>query len=82
MKITRKSIHSGITRTKDLDVTEGQMKRWLEGKELVQNVFPNLSADDREFIVTGITSEEWDEMFSEEDNYKDERNYDENEPAF
>lgn len=33
---------------------------------LVQNVFPGLSADDREFLMTGITPEEWDAAFGED----------------
>jgi hypothetical protein len=34
---------------------------------LIQDAFPTLTADEREFILTGITSEEWDEIFPEED---------------
>jgi hypothetical protein len=30
---------------------------------LLQDAFPHLSADDREFIKSGITKEEWDELF-------------------
>lgn len=30
-----------------------------EGGELIQRAFPMLSADEREFIKTGITPEEW-----------------------
>jgi hypothetical protein len=30
----------------------------------VQNAMPHLSADEREFIMTGITPTEWDEMFN------------------
>jgi hypothetical protein len=30
----------------------------------VQNAMPNLSADEREFIMSGITPTEWDEMFN------------------
>ena len=36
----------------------------LSAGELIQNAFPMLSADEREFIMTGCTPEEWDEMFS------------------
>jgi hypothetical protein len=35
-----------------------QISRWRTG-ELIQDAMPNLSADDREFIKTGITPEEW-----------------------
>jgi len=31
---------------------------------LIQDVFPDLDADKREFIFTGITPELWDEIFN------------------
>jgi len=36
--------------------------RWQNG-ELIQNAFPMLSADEREFILTGITPDQWNSMF-------------------
>ena len=65
MNITRTSIVSNITRTLELDCTPEQVQAWEEG-ELAQNAFPNLDASEREFLMTGITAEEWDDMFSEE----------------
>lgn len=66
MTITRTSRLSGIIRTKEINVTPNQLKAWHDG-ELIQRAMPNLTADEREFIMTGITSEEWDELFYEED---------------
>lgn len=66
MQITRTSIASGKTRTLDLPVTEEQFKAW-KGGLLVQKAFPHLSDDEREFIMTGITADEWDEMFGDEE---------------
>jgi hypothetical protein len=63
MNITKTSAHSGITRTLDLDVTEAEILAWQAG-ELIQNAMPRLDADEREFIMTGITAEEWEEMFA------------------
>lgn len=65
MKITRTSNYSGIVRTIDLNVTQEQIDAWENGA-LIQNVMPHLSPDDREFLKTGITPEEWDEMFPPE----------------
>ena len=62
MKITRKSPFSGKEHTMDLDVTEEQLIRW-KGGQLIQNVFPHLSPDEREFLMTGITPQEWEETF-------------------
>lgn len=58
MKITKTSPFSGKTRTRDINVSADQMKEWKKGK-LIQHAMPHLSADDREFLKTGITSDEW-----------------------
>tara|TARA_R100001198_G_C5134257_1_gene151045 strand:+ start:484 stop:675 length:192 start_codon:yes stop_codon:yes gene_type:complete len=63
MLIERKSTLSGNVNVMDIDVTPMQVASWEQG-ELVQNAMPNLSADEREFIMTGITPTEWDEMFN------------------
>jgi len=57
---------TGIERTLDLDFTAEQLAEWKNGK-LIQNAMPNLSADDREFIMTGVTSEEWANEFGDEE---------------
>ena len=66
MEITRTSYYSGITRTRLLDITEEQLQAYDRGV-LIQNAFPDLSDEDREFFLTGITRNEWIEMFSEEE---------------
>jgi len=62
MKIKRKSPLTGKELTLDLDVTEEQMSRWMEG-ELSQNVFSHLTVDEREFIMTGVVPSEWEALF-------------------
>lgn len=66
MIFVRTSILSGITRTKEFDVTEEQYNAWRDGA-LIQNVMPNLSDEDREFLISGATAEEWDAQHLEED---------------
>jgi hypothetical protein len=65
MLITRTSKISGIERTIDLPITQDQLKNWHNGM-LVQDAFPNLTNSQREFILSGITDEEWNGMFSPE----------------
>lgn len=68
MKITRTSMISGITRTMDIPITEEQWELWDEGNgPLAQDCFPDLDIDSREFIISGITREEWDEVMGEAD---------------
>ena len=62
MKITRESQFSGKVRTMDLDITNEQILKYENGAFL-QDAFPNLTADEREFFKSGITGEEWDKMF-------------------
>lgn len=70
MKITRKSIVSGITRTLDIDVTPERYDAWERGA-LIQDAMPGLTADEREFIMTGITAEEWNGYISERNDWGD-----------
>ena len=65
MLITRTSQATGITRTMDLPVNEQQMIIYATTSALVQDVFPQLDDNQREFIMTGITAEEWDEIYSD-----------------
>jgi len=50
----------------DINVTQEQISSWENGT-LIQDAMPNLSADEREFIKTGVTPSEWSEFFGEED---------------
>jgi len=65
MLITRTSPFTGKVHSMEIDVTEEQVLRYNQG-ELIQRAFPNLTADEREFIKTGITPEEWEETFGSE----------------
>jgi len=66
MKITKTSMISGKTNSMEIDVSVDQYQSWIDG-ELIQVAMPHLSADEREFIKTGITPSEWEENFGEEE---------------
>lgn len=61
MKVTRKSLLTGITRTMDLDITVQEVIDYEKG-ELAQRAFPRLTQDEVEFWISGTTPEEWDEV--------------------
>lgn len=50
----------------DVDPTEFMIgfKAWNNGT-LIQNALPQLNADEREFLISGVTPEEWDEIFND-----------------
>ena len=66
MLITRKSMFTGKVHTLDIPVTKEQIDKWQSGV-MIQHAMPNISAELREFIKTGVTPEEWKETFGEEE---------------
>lgn len=66
MKITRRSPLTKLYNEMDLDVTQDQINRFDKPKHLrepIQDIFPNLSASEREFLKTGYTDEDWKQIF-------------------
>jgi len=66
MLITKKNMITGVPHTMELDVTPQQIKAWENGM-FIQDAMPNLSPDEREFILTGMTAEDWNALFAEEE---------------
>ena len=66
MQITKTSPVTGKINTREIDVTSEQLMRWRSGA-LIQNVMPYISKEDREFIMTGATPEDWNWMFAEKE---------------
>jgi hypothetical protein len=65
MKIIKKSSLTGAEHTMDIDVTLEQLWRIENRADLVQNIVPHLSAGEREFLISGITDEEWAAAFAD-----------------
>lgn len=66
MIIVKKSILTGVTHEMELPISGNQLAAWQQG-ELIQDAMPELTADQREFLMTGITPDEWAKAFPEED---------------
>ena len=67
MLVSRVSLVSGKEYTMDIPgLTPAMLRRWQAG-ELIQNVMPEFTVDQREFLMTGITPEEWEAMFPEDE---------------
>lgn len=62
MRIERVSPLTGQINVRDIDVDQCQLDLWRRGMR-IQDAMPDLSADDREFIMTGFTPEDWETMF-------------------
>lgn len=64
MRIVKRSSMSGEHNYMDLDITEEQLDERLKGAK-VQDCFPNLTKQEREFMITGMTLEEQKLIFGE-----------------
>ena len=62
MRVTRTSQITGATNQMDLDVTPEMIQMYELGMGLIQDIFPHLDPEEREFLKTGITPEEWNTM--------------------
>jgi hypothetical protein len=65
VRMTRQSRITGKVNTREIPATPEQFEAWQRGM-LVQDAFPDASPEDREFIISGITPEEWTETFGKE----------------
>lgn len=63
MEIVRRSPHTGQLNRMSIDVTPDQIAAWKNGM-LIQDAMPQLSRDECEFIKTGFTPEDWEDIFN------------------
>jgi hypothetical protein len=66
MIVGRTSILSSKYVEMEIDITQEQLDK-IEGGAKVQHVVPHLSAGIREFLINGITPEEWTQTFGDDD---------------
>ena len=57
---------TGKMNTFDLPVTQEQIDKWKAGLP-IQDAMPQLNVSQREFMITGITDEIWNEYVSDPD---------------
>ena len=67
MKITRFSPVSRKHNTREIDITPGQLQAFVNRVANIQDLLPHLSADDREFLLSGCTPEDWNLLFPAEE---------------
>lgn len=65
MKVTRISPITRKSNTLDLDITQKQLLDWQNGA-LIQKVMPHLTAEEREFLISGMFPGEFDKLFSKD----------------
>jgi len=66
MIISRKSTITGVVRSRDIKVNPKDYDMWEKGILNIQDAMGYVKQEDREFILSGITREEWNKAFSDE----------------
>lgn len=64
MFIQKRSMISGKINEMELPITTEQLEDWQSGR-LIQHAMPHLNDEQREFLMTGVTPQEWIEQFGE-----------------
>ena len=71
VEFTRESSKSGERNSMVVELTMMQftlaLQKWIKREGFIQDIFPTLDADTREFIQTGITPSEWADIFGPEE---------------
>ena len=68
IQVTRQSVITKKINTMELPITQEHLDLYeTVGDMLIQDAFPNLDKEQREFLLSGITPQEWNDTFGEED---------------
>jgi glutamate formiminotransferase len=51
----------------EIPVTLERLDDWQQNRRLVKEAFPDLTADQREFLLSGIKPEKWKEIFGNDE---------------
>ena len=65
--VFKRSVLSGKFYVAKFPISREQWESWKVSGQLIQDALPHLSKEEREFLMTGSTPIEWDEMFKEEE---------------
>jgi len=65
--VTMVSMFTEEVNSMQLPVSQDKIDLWLTGGGLIQDIMPDLSPDQREFLMTGMTPLEWTNMFGDDD---------------
>ena len=66
--VTKISLLTGDTNKVVMPITQDDYNKAEQARKegmLIQDAYPTLSLAEREFLISGVTPEEWDKFFSE-----------------
>jgi hypothetical protein len=66
MLVERQSPVTGEINSMELNITHKELLKWQNGT-VIQKAMPNLTADEREFLITGLTKDDWETLFGKDE---------------
>ena len=67
--VSKRSVLSGKLNVMGICVDPNALERWLDApraeRPFLRDAFPHLSDDEREFLLSGSTPDEWDRYFGD-----------------
>lgn len=66
MIVTRTSVLTGKVRTRNIPVNQRDLEMYEKGYASISDAMPNLTCSDREFIICGITGNEFKNAFAKQ----------------
>ena len=69
MIVRKTSPYTGKTNKMDLNITQEQVDEINNPQRTkhIQNIVPHLTAIEREFLLTGYTGQDWEDMFGKDE---------------
>jgi hypothetical protein len=65
--ISRRSPRTGKINNLEIDINDDQVAELIARSRPIQQICPNLTPDEREFLLTGYTKEDWAAIFPPEE---------------
>ena len=63
VRVHKQSCITGNHNSMVLPTRQGELEYWEESMTLVQDAFPHFTPEQREFLISGSTPEEWNATF-------------------
>lgn len=71
MKLQKRSQHSGKVNEMEINTTPEKLQQWMKfeygERPFIQDFFPELTDDEREFILSGMTPQEWEDFCKDDE---------------
>ena len=64
VRVHKQSCITGKHHSMVLPTRQGELEHWEENMTLVQDAFPHFDENQREFLISGATPDEWDDLFT------------------